>query len=345
MYRILSSFLLFMSLFVIGHAAAKPRVFVFTDINIDAGDPDDRQSLVHLLWYADELQIEGVVPDRWDAQGFEACQLVVDAYFKDFSALSLKEKGFPSPESLRNRIAKDRDDAARMFSLASSDTSGPLYVLVWGNMELFRSILSEHPGYAPNIRLITIGTGLMAEADMVHIPAGWSKSEPCRQLNWNGAGRNMIYENPGFHDMWWVEMNWTYAGMFSGEEPALMFEKLSHFGHMGRHIKEVVKNESWAQYFRVGDTPSVLYLIDPRHNPDNPTQGSWAGRFIRPFPEQRPHYYTDDCGSVEWNYADPCSTWQNHQEVQKAAIKTLEDHRSDMYAALIRKLEWVYGVD
>jgi hypothetical protein len=26
--------------------AAKPRVFVFTDINIDAGDPDDRQSLV-----------------------------------------------------------------------------------------------------------------------------------------------------------------------------------------------------------------------------------------------------------------------------------------------------------
>jgi len=40
---------------------AKPRVFVFTDINIDKGDPDDRQSLVHLLWYADELQIEGIV--------------------------------------------------------------------------------------------------------------------------------------------------------------------------------------------------------------------------------------------------------------------------------------------
>jgi len=25
-----------------------PRVFVFTDINIDSGDPDDRQSLIHL---------------------------------------------------------------------------------------------------------------------------------------------------------------------------------------------------------------------------------------------------------------------------------------------------------
>lgn len=29
---------------------------LFTDINIDKGDPDDRQSLIHLLWYADELQ-------------------------------------------------------------------------------------------------------------------------------------------------------------------------------------------------------------------------------------------------------------------------------------------------
>lgn len=330
--------------FTVCRAATKHRVFVFTDINIDAGDPDDRQSLVHLLWYADELQIEGVIPDRWEAKGFEVCQLVIEAYGKDYAAFPLKEKGFPDPEAVRATIAKDRADAARMFSLAASDTSSPLYVLVWGNMKLFQSILLERPGYAKNIRLITIGTGLMAEADMVHIPAGWSKSEPCRQLNWNGAGRDEIYNHPDFRDMWWVEMNWTYAGMFSGEEPAQMFEKLSQFGHMGQHIREVVKNESWAQYFRVGDTPSVLYVIDPRNDLDDPTRGSWAGKFVRPFPADRPHYFTDDCGSVEWDYTDPCSTWQNHREVQKAAIKTLEDRRSDMYDALLKKLNKVYGV-
>jgi hypothetical protein len=43
-----------------------PRVFVFTDINIDSGDPDDRQSLIHLIWYANEIRIEGVVPERWN---------------------------------------------------------------------------------------------------------------------------------------------------------------------------------------------------------------------------------------------------------------------------------------
>lgn len=63
----------------------RPRVFVFTDINIDSGDPDDRQSLIHLLWYANELRIEGVVPHRWNASGLKACQLAADAYSKDYS--------------------------------------------------------------------------------------------------------------------------------------------------------------------------------------------------------------------------------------------------------------------
>jgi len=75
---------------------SKPRVFIFTDINIDAGDPDDRQSLIHLLWYANELEIEGIVPGRWQAKGQEACQLAVEAYAKDYN-YTLKKKGYPKP--------------------------------------------------------------------------------------------------------------------------------------------------------------------------------------------------------------------------------------------------------
>ena len=71
----------------------RPRVFVFTDINIDSGDPDDRQSLIHLLWYANQLDIQGIVPDRWDARGWEACQLAVAAYEKDFAEFQFGKKG------------------------------------------------------------------------------------------------------------------------------------------------------------------------------------------------------------------------------------------------------------
>jgi len=154
MYRqlILSTIFIFLSISCM--AEGKPRVFIFTDINIDTGDPDDRQSLIHLFWYANELQIEGVVPDRWNARGLEACQLVIDAYTKDYTAYAFHEKGYPRPSDLRNIIAKDIEDASRLFSIAASDNSSPLYVLIWGNMELFSSILLKQPESYKNIRLI-----------------------------------------------------------------------------------------------------------------------------------------------------------------------------------------------
>ena len=40
------------------HAADRPRLLVLTDVG---GDPDDQQSLVRLLLYANEFELEGVV--------------------------------------------------------------------------------------------------------------------------------------------------------------------------------------------------------------------------------------------------------------------------------------------
>jgi len=55
---------------------AKSKVFVFTDIDIGGGDPDHRQSLVHLLWYADELDMLGILSERWNKEDI-ACQMAV----------------------------------------------------------------------------------------------------------------------------------------------------------------------------------------------------------------------------------------------------------------------------
>ncbi len=322
---------------------AKPRVFVFTDINIDAGDPDDRQSLIHLLWYANELQIEGVVPDRWEAQGLEACLLAAEAYAEDYEAFRFGEKGYPTPQQVKSLFAENLDDAVRRFQKAAADQSSPLYVQVWGNMVHVGEALRSKPDLAANVRLITIGTHLMMEEHRQYMPPDWPKSErPCEQYNWNGWGRNQLFEDERFKKMWWLEINWTYEGMFGGDEPKEMFEKLSGYGALGRHMKEVVKNQPWAQYFRVGDTPSVLYVIDPNHDLDDPTQQSWAGKFIKPFPNERPNYYTDFNGPVVWDYADPCNTWENHVEMNRFARGTLEAVRPQMYAALLAKLDALY---
>lgn len=321
-----------------------PRVFIFTDINIDSGDPDDRQSLVHLLWYADELRIEGVIPERWNASGLEACQLAANAYSEDYRNYNFKEKGFPKPKDINKLFALNREDAIRRFLQAASVENDPLYVLIWGNMRLFGEALQSKPEVWKNIRVITIGTDLMMEEYRKHIPENWETTEkPCEQYNWNGHGRNEIFNDPRFNNIWWLEINWTYEGMFTGEEPREMFHKLSEYGALGRHLKEVVKNETWAQYFRVGDTPSVLYVIDPGHDLNNPTQSSWAGKFIKPFPEKRPNYYADYNGPVKWNYTNPCETWHNHAAFRDHAKSTLEDQRPEMYGELLKKLKKLYN--
>ena len=332
-------FLLVVEVFVVNYGNAKPRVFIFTDINIGGGDPDDRQSLVHLLWYADQLEIVGIVPDRWNKKGLEACQMAIDSYQTDFSNFRMESKGYPDPEEMKNILALNEADAAVRFKIAAkaSTRKNPLYVLVWGNMNTVGKILLDNPELVDTIRLITIGTGLK------YGPKDEVPGEDCEAPNWNGPGRNQIYEDPRFDRMWWLEINWTYNGMFSGKEPKEMFEKLSLYGAMGQHIKFVTEDHEWAQYFRVGDTPSVLYLIDPRKNLDDPSKSSWAGKFTKPFPKKRPNYFTDDNGSISWDYENPCLTWNNVTSMYAHNKSTLENERSAMYQELLSKLNSLYG--
>lgn len=318
--------------------SAKPKVMVFTDINIGGGDPDDRQSLIHLFWYANDLDIVSIVPYRWNKEGLEACQMAAAAYASDFDKFALKAKGYPDPESIDRLFAKNSDEAREKFLSASleSSESDPLYILVWGDMKLLSGLLNENVQHAKNIRLIRIGTGLK------YGPKDEVPGESCDVPNWNGGGRNQIYENQKFAELWWLEINWTYNGMFSGIGPTEMFERLAQYGEMGKHIKYVTKGHDWAQYFRVGDTPSVLYLIDPKNILDDPTQSSWAGKFKKPFPIERPNYFTDDNGNIEWNYHDPCQTWENLEAMYAYNKSTLEAERPEMYRSLIERLEKIY---
>ena len=75
---------------------------------------------------------------------------------------------------------------------------------------------------------------------------------------------------------------------------------------------------------------------------DEPAEPSWAGRFVRPFPDSRPDYWTGVDGGHEWSYADPCETWENAEAVYEARVETLLEQRGEMYDAWLEKLDAVY---
>ncbi len=333
----------------------KYRVIITTDIQVCCGDPDDIQSLCHVLWYADKLDIRAIIPEKFgrgeEPGGITAAERVIENYKLDYQDTSnlFQTLDYPDPDYLLNEVLQtERDTAINKIIEEAHASRRPLYILVWGNMNILKDALLKDPEIAEKLRVLSIGTNLRAPADKGDgaIP------------NWNGPGRTRIFGDPAFDELWWVENDWGYNGMFSGLEypeeggrPTggrpleVMNELAEKGGHLGKHIRDAVSSESdqWAYYFRAGDTPSVLYLIDPDNDPDDPAHGSWAGIFQQPFPEERPNYWTNVDGNSKFDFTDPVHTWHYADEAIEASYQYLLKEREDMYKALLKKIQTLYG--
>ena len=89
----------------------KPRVLVSTDIG--GTDPDDNQSMAHLLMYTDCLDLEGIVSSpSYGSGNREEILRMIDLYEKDLPKLSEHIKGLMSPAELRAITKQGRKGAA-----------------------------------------------------------------------------------------------------------------------------------------------------------------------------------------------------------------------------------------
>lgn len=330
-------------------AVERPRVVVTTDVNILSGDPDDRQSLVHLFYYLDELDVRAIVADRSEdprARALEACTLAIDAYAADYDSpqTRFRARGFPSPETVRAWVHPGEEaGAAALIAEARRDDPRPLWVLVWGNMGVLQRALFSAPEIAPRLRVLSIGTFIKAPGGKVTAP------EP----NWNSRGRKQVFEDPRFRALWWVENDWSHIGMFAGVvqqdraavagPPVEFLNELARYGALGRHLVDVTEGNAWARYFRVGDTPSVLYLLEPGVSLDDPASTSWAGRYVRPFPQERPNYWIDFAGDAAWDFGDPAKSWVAAQTVLEQRTRAVAAVRPAIYAAFLAKVRSLYS--
>lgn len=254
---------------------SRRRVIVSTDIG--GTDPDDFQSMVHLLAYADCFGIEGLISSPYGPGRKEHILRVIDLYQRDYDRLGTYSDRYPAPEALR-AIAKQgavegagaegfgspTEGSEWIVRCARREDPRPLWVLVWGGIEDLAQALHDAPDILPKLRVYFIG--------------GPNKK-------WSvDAYQYIATHHPR---LWIIEANATYRGWFVGGNQE------GQWGNKAFVAAHVAGHGALGDFFatqlggtiKMGDSPSVGYLLQGA--PEDPTQPGWGGRFIRAW--ERPH--------------------------------------------------------
>lgn len=290
-------------------AADKPRYAVVTDMT-----HDDDNSLIRLLYYANEIDLEAIVvapqePDfKWNSDSpRKEAQSILDGYAKVYDRLRAHDPEDPTPDYLRNITKnghgalpiiwlnkgqqvddwigdnklpngqpKDSEGSDFLVALPKKPDPRPLFVGLWGAPIVFSQALYRLKSQESADTLAR----LMARVQVYSIHLQDITVDYFFDLpRWQSAQPGKIQDFP------WTP--WSGARFASG--PAALLVDINHFWfYIGESqaITAQVREHGppGALYDRggEGDTPAFLHLLSANlglNDPMDPTQGSWANRF------------------------------------------------------------------
>jgi hypothetical protein len=251
------------------------RVLISTDIG--GTDPDDQQSMAHLLLYADVFDLEGLVSSPYGPGRKQHILEVIDHYERDYPNLRRHSDRYPTPDALR-AITKQGETEVAPYAGVRQATEGsrciierarvadprPLYLLVWGGLEDLAQALHDAPDILPRLR--------------VHFIGGPNKK-------WSPDAYQYIVTN--HPRLWMIESNATYEGWFVGGDQTgdqgnagFVTAHVAGQGALGTYLAALLKG-----VMKMGDTPTIARLL--HGTPEDPAQPSWGGRHVRAW--QRPY--------------------------------------------------------
>jgi len=261
---------------------------VLSDIG---NEPDDSQSFVRFLLYANELDVEGLVAttSTWQRDRVNPALMEerVRAYAKVLPNLRQHAPGFPDAQSLlqlikRGRpeygmsgvgVGKDTDASELIIRAVDRSDSRPVWILVWGGaVDLAQALWKVRETRSPQA-LDTFVSKLRVYSISDQDDAGpWARASfpklfwiasihafgEYSQATWTGISGDLMRPMPGA-DKSVVENQWLAAHIQKGPLGALYPP---------------------SQYIMEGDTPSLLYLLPNGPGvPEQPAFGSWGGRY------------------------------------------------------------------
>jgi hypothetical protein len=285
--------------------AARPRVLVLTDI---ANEPDDQMSLVRLLLYSNQLEIEGLVAttSTWMKRTVrpDVIETVLAAYGEVQPNLLKHAPGYPAAEALR-ALVRPGQPAYGMAAVGAGKTSPgseliilaavrqdprPLWVSVWGGANTLAQALRDARATRGPRELAAIVDKLRVYSISDQDDAGpWirrefpglryvaSPSTPDGEqyyfATWTGISGDRFYRNAPGGDFSTFSDEWVDANVRAK-------------GPLGRHYP-------YPCCIHEGDTPSYLGLIDNGlASAMSPAFGGWGGRYVlrQPAGETRPFW-------------------------------------------------------
>ena len=300
------------------NAPAKPRVIVMTDfppldvIPVKASygppekrsDPDDVQSMIRFLLYANELDVEGLIASAGTRAYIARKQNILDLlniYDQVDENLRKHDPRYPTADQLRwvtwqgrdgtygkNGVpnlgaGQDTEASDAIIRIVDQPDERPVWVCVWGGpYEVAQAIWKVQHTRTPE--------ELARFLSKLRI---YSIARQDNTLQW------MIDQFP---ELFIIVADNTYRGMFSyapGGDPTLndidwVYENIRRgHGLLGMMYPENSTMDRSKEGIREGDTPSFLYLISALrglNDPEQPDQESWGGQFVRPDPAKN-HWY------------------------------------------------------
>ena len=279
-------------------AAERPRLAVLTDIG---GDPDDQQSMIRLMLYANEFDIELLLASAAGTPGElkeaitrpELIRQIVDAYGQVRPNLLRHAHGWPTVDFLRARIVSGNPRRGRSFIGDGHDTAGsralleridagsaarPLNISIWGGQTDFAQTLWRvkrdrgAAGFAAFVKKFRVYD--IADQDGI---ADWLRSEFPGMFY-------ILAKAPAGRD----RREATFRGMYLAGDDALtsrawIDENVLRRGPLGA----LYPTKTWTApnphaCLKEGDTPSWFFFLPLGGNdPRDPTKPGWGGQFVR----------------------------------------------------------------
>ncbi|MBX3442596.1 MAG: DUF1593 domain-containing protein [Planctomyces sp.] len=278
------------------------RLIIETDAG---GDPDDEQSLVRFLLYANDFDIEGIIANREHARkgenlntartGDAIVRRLVEAYGECQPRLVEHDPRYPPVEQLRERTVAgydEMDDGVELIiRVVDADDPRPVWYSDWG---------TDHMAAENNLRRAL--DRVLAERG----PEGYAAfKNKLRLSSTDRFAEHTTTLEPAFplwvdtwrphygHERWYWQFSeiTRYAGGFDLERDC----RTGH-GPLGALYPT---NTTHIQ--KEGDTGSFLYLVPTGMNdPQEPGWGSWAGRYgpREDFPG-KPYFWANQ--QDDWN--------------------------------------------